>query len=169
MSISLFILPIYLIITYLLLGRLPSSISETYYMYLEKYGIKWPFKVVLLLLVASMMPKWFELSDSINSNITFLTFLSCVSLIGVAIKANYLYGDKKYHYSFTCIAFLLSLLWTILIGNWIIPVILYTIALFVSFSAFLFQKGTFEYRITNARIMLWFELAAFYTIQISLI
>jgi len=166
--ISMAILPIYLLITYILIGKLPASISDTYYLYLHKYGIKWPFKAVLCSIVATLMPVWFELSDKVNNNITFLAFLSCVCLIGVAIKADFLYGDKKYHYSFTAIAFILSLLWTILVGFWTIPVIMYANAIIATVLFYEHYGIGFNQNLAKAKALLWFELAAFCTIQITL-
>lgn len=135
----------------------------------------WSFQLVIGLLIATLAPCWFELGDSVNVNATWLGFLSCVSLAGVAIKANYLFADKNYHYAFTAIAAVLSLIWVNLVHMWYVPFVLYPLAGLVVY--YLFEKQpkfdkehlSIKDRLADANALLLIEMAAFYSIMLSLL
>lgn len=212
------ILPIYLVITGLIFKQIPSSLSKTHYLYQrwgqlrlllrekrlfesakargEKYIIKkieykaWQFKACIGAYIATLLPVWFEKGDIMNSNFTWLGFLSGISLALVAINAEYLGKDKKRHYLFTAIAAALSILWTICVGKWYIAVMIYAVIL--SLIGFLYikqeEKAVWDdthkclvYRIKGKMIkvtrestftiicgLLWIELAAFHVIEFTL-
>lgn len=163
------LIPVFLLVTYIIFGRLPASLSETYYMYKRKFGIIWPFKALLWILVAMIMPVWFEASDGEHNSITFLAFLSCVSLCSVAIEAEYLGRDEKTHQIFTGVAFILSLLWSVLIGQFLVPLYLYSLVAVVVVLGMIFIRGSFLHKFTSMKGLLLFECAAFYTIFFSIL
>lgn len=162
-------IPVYLLVTYAIFKVIPASLSETYYLYKNKFGIKWPFKALLWTFIATIMPVWFEASDGTNNNITYLAFLSCVSLGSVAIAAEYLGKDEKKHQIFTTVAFILSLLWSILVGQYSVPLWLYIFTTLFIALGMAFSKGSFTHRFIKMKGLLCYECAAFYVILFSLL
>lgn len=129
----------------------------------------WPFQVTLGLLAALIAPSWFEYGDLINPNTTWLGFLSCAFLIGVAIKADYLFGDRTYHYTFAILAAVLSLIWVSACKLTYVDIILFMIAAIVSYLNSNGKAGNIIERLKKGGLILWFETAAILSIIISLL
>lgn len=99
----------------------PVSLSETYYLW-----PKWVFPTVMTLVGFCLLPTWLEATE--GSNLQFLSFISCVSIIFIGFAPDYKNdkGQYKVHMLcayIACAAALLSLIFVL--GNWwIFPIIL---------------------------------------------
>lgn len=97
----------------------PSCISETYYK-VGNWFTYWIIAVAFLL-----FPCWVEISPE---DFQFLPFLSVISLGLVGINPLYLESQKRVHIISAAIAAILSLIWSLVVGQYIIPLILFIIA-----------------------------------------
>lgn len=100
----------------------PESLSNTYYLYQEKYDIRWPFPAMMYLVVMFMMPAWITMSE--GSNFQFLAFLAPASIafVGTAPAFKETSLEFKVHTASAIIAAICSLLWVGLVTPywWII-------------------------------------------------
>ena len=126
----------------------PSCISESYYLLKHK----WIFTLWVILIAFLTLPSWLDASPD---NFQFLAFLSSISLIGIGIAPRYLENDRKIHISSTCFAALFSLIWTVITGFYILPIILSIVLLIL-------------YIIKIPNILFWIETSAFLNIFISI-
>lgn len=101
---------------------IPPSLSETYYLYKNKWNIGFVFPIMMYLVVGFMMPAWLTLSE--GSPFQFLSFLAPASIAFVgtapAFKSSSL--EKTVHSVAAIVAAICSLLWVILVTPywWII-------------------------------------------------
>ena len=99
----------------------PISLSATYYLW-----PKWVFPSVMTLVGLSLLPVWLEATA--GSNLQFLSFLSCLSVIFMGCAPDYRNDKGEYRVHMICayIACATALLSLILVlGNWwIFPIIL---------------------------------------------
>lgn len=99
----------------------PVSLSETYYLW-----PKWVFPTVMTLVGLCLLPTWLEATE--GSNLQFLSFISCISIIFTGLAPDYKNdkGQYKVHMLcayIACAAALLSLIFVL--GNWwIFPIAL---------------------------------------------
>jgi hypothetical protein len=93
----------------------PESLSNTYYLYKEKWNKGWLFCLMMYLVVALMMPAWISLSE--GSNFQFLAFLAPASIAFVGTAPRFKDGDleNKVHIISAIIAAACSLLWVALV------------------------------------------------------
>ena len=91
----------------------PDCISRTYYM-LDNKRIFTAYMIAIALL---LFPAWVSISGIMYQ---FITFLAVVSLCLVGLFPEYLSSQRTFHIVFTCIALLLSIIWSILSGMYII-------------------------------------------------
>ena len=61
---------------------IPESLSNTYYLYKDKWNVGYLFPIMMYSVVALMMPSWITLSE--GSNFQFLAFLAPASIAFVA-------------------------------------------------------------------------------------
>lgn len=89
----------------------PESLSNTYYLYKEKWNKGWLFCLMMYLVVALMMPAWITLSE--GSNFQFLAFLAPASIAFVGTAPRFKSGglENKVHMTSAYIAAACSLLW----------------------------------------------------------
>ena len=73
----------------------PESLSATYYLW-----PKWVFPTVMTLVGFSMLPVWLDATD--GSNLQFLSFLSCISLIFVGNAPDYRNDKGEYKVHMVC-------------------------------------------------------------------
>lgn len=164
----------YVLIVRMVFGEFPPSLSMTHYWW-KKKGMYWPFRALMYATPILLCPAWFEAADSINPNWTFLAFLSGIALAGVGFFANFLSNQKYGHYICTAIAAILSLIWVNIAGYWWVAWIMYGSAIaFVIYSYNKQSKFDKEHlsvidRIKDTNVMFWLEMAAFFTIYITLI
>lgn len=94
---------------------IPESLSNTYYLYKEKYNKGWLFSLMMYLVVALMMPAWITLSE--GSNFQFLAFLApaAIMFVGTAPRFKDFKLENKVHTYSAIIAAACSLLWVILV------------------------------------------------------
>ena len=110
---------------------IPESLSNTYYLYKEKYNKGWLFPLMMYAVVALMMPAWITLSE--GSNFQFLAFLAPASIAFVGTSPRFKDGDleNKVHTYSAYVAAACSLLWVALVTPywWVILLWLGFIAL----------------------------------------
>lgn len=70
-------------------GKLPKSLSETYYLW-----PKWVFPIIMLLIAITLLPVWLELLE--GSNFQFLSFITCASIIFVGCAADFKSDKLEY-------------------------------------------------------------------------
>ena len=97
--------------------KVPSCISETYYM----LDSKWLFTVWMIAIAFLLFPAWVSISGVYYQ---FITFLSVISLCMVGLSPRYLDSQRVPHIVFTCIALILSIIWNIVSGMYLVPLIL---------------------------------------------
>ena len=127
----------------------PSCISESYYK--MKHGY-W-FTVWILLVSFLIFPSWVECSPI---NLQFLSFLSVVALSIVGLNPQYLSSGRVAHIIATSITASVSLIWNIVTGIYIIPILL-----LIGIIILLLLK------IKNP--LYWVECAAFLNIYLSIL
>lgn len=99
----------------------PISLSATYYLW-----PKWVFPSVMTLVGFSLLPVWLE--TTAGSNLQFLSFLSCLSVIFMGCAPDYRNDKGEYRVHMicayiACATALLSLMFVL--GNWwIFPIFL---------------------------------------------
>ena len=90
---------------------IPESLSNTYYLYKDKWNVGYLFPIMMYSVVALMMPSWITLSE--GSNFQFLAFLAPASIAFVAtapaFKGSRLEG--KVHTIAAILAAVCSLAW----------------------------------------------------------
>lgn len=127
----------------------PSCISETYYC-LKKQKL---FTVWMLLVSFLIFPSWVEISPI---NFQFLPFLSVVSLSSVGINPRYLESQRTAHIVSAALAVIISLVWNIVTGQYIIPILLGILLIIL-----------YALRIKN--LLFWTECTAFSNIYLSIL
>lgn len=94
----------------------PSCISESYYLIKHKNL----FTLWIILVSFLIFPAWVEISPI---NFQFLPFLSVISLSSVGINPKYLGSEKTAHIISALLAVIISIIWNIVIGQYIILII----------------------------------------------
>lgn len=136
-------------ISYTYIKYKPSCISETYYR-IKKKGL---FTVWMLLVSFLIFPSWVEISPI---NFQFLPFLSVVSLASVGLAPKYLEEDRKVHIVSAALTSIISLIWNIVSGMYVIPLVLGILLIILA--------------VLKANNMLfWIENTAFLNIYLSII
>ena len=138
-----------LYVSYTYIKYKPSCISETYYC----LGKKELFTVWMLLVSFLIFPSWVEISPI---NFQFLPFLSVVSLACVGLAPKYLEQDRKVHMVSAALTSSISLIWNIVSGTYIIPIILGTLVIILAV-------------LKANNLLFWIENTAFLNIFLSII
>ena len=126
----------------------PSCISESYY----KIRHGWMFTAWTLLVSFLIFPAWVEISPICFQ---FLPFLSSISLGAVGLNPRYLESDRKAHIIAAGLAVIISLIWNVVTGVYIIPILLLIGVIIMLVS-----------KISNP--LFWTECAAFSNIYLSI-
>lgn len=134
-------------IIYVYIKYRPDCISQTYYLLKNKDIFTW----WIILVAFSLFPSWVEISPE---NYQFLPFLSVCSLIIVGICPKYLDSDRIAHLTAASITFILSIIWSIIVGMYIIPIIFVVIILFLY---------------NHKNLLFWAENSAFLNIYLSIL
>lgn len=137
----------YILYTYIRYN--PSCISETYYC-LKREEL---FTVWVLLVSFLIFPSWVEISPI---NFQFLPFLSVVSLASVGMAPKYLEEDRKVHIVSAILTSIISLIWNIVSGMYIIPLILVILVIILAVSK-------------THNLLFWIENTAFLNIYLSIL
>lgn len=105
----------------------PESLSNTYYLYKEKWNKGWLFCLMMYLVVAFMMPAWISLSE--GSNFQFLAFLAPASImfVGTAPRFKDFDLENKVHTYSAIIAAACSLLWVMLVTPYWVTIPIYVV------------------------------------------
>ena len=104
-------------IGYIQIKYKPDCISRSYYL-LRNGNL---FTIWILLVSFLIFPAWVEISPALFQ---FLPFLSVVALGIVGICPRYLESDKVIHVVSASITCCLSLIWNIVSGTYIVPIVL---------------------------------------------
>lgn len=136
-------------ISYTYIKYKPSCISETYYC-LKKQKL---FTVWILLVSFLIFPSWVEISPI---NFQFLPFLSVVSLASVGLAPKYLGEDRKAHIISAALTSSISLIWNIVSGTYIIPLVLGILVIILA-------------SLKTHNLLFWIENTAFLNIYLSII
>lgn len=112
----------YSVFSALLIGRLPISLSETYYE-LRRVGKGWCFPVTLFMMGMTMMPIWLEKTTGLWYQ--FFVFIACAAIVFVSTSPDYRKRgiERKVHYISAIIAVVAVILYHIFNGTWIILLI----------------------------------------------
>lgn len=136
-------------ILYIYIRYEPDCISKSYYLTKNKnIFTAWIIAVAILI-----FPAWVEISPICFQ---FLPFLSVISLGVVGLCPRYLESDRKVHIIASAVTCILSLIWNIVSGTYIIPIVLGIILVIVYVSSI---KDKFY----------WTECLAFLNIYLSII
>lgn len=130
----------------------PESLSNTYYLYKEKWNKGWLFCVMMYIVVIFMMPAWITMSE--GSSFQFLSFLAPASIafVGTAPKFKDSDLENKVHTYSAYAAAACSLLWVCLVTPY-----WWTILICLGFVA-LVSVLTSSYK---ACLIYWLETIAF--------
>ena len=138
----------------------PPSLSETFYLYKNRWNCGYVFPIMMYVVVAFMLPAWLTMSEV--SNFQFLSFLAPASLLFVgtapAFKSSNL--ENSVHSVSAIFAAICSLLWIILVTPywWII---------LIWFAAFAFLA--IITKTVKFAIVYWLESVAFFSTFLSAI
>lgn len=137
----------------------PSSLSNTFYLYKE-YKCQWVFSIALILMAGLLMPSWLSLMD--GSPFQFLSFLVPMSIVFVAISPNFKNDslDQGVHFIATIIAAALALAANLLVfKTWLILTIVTLIILLMSIVT----------KTLKSSWLYWVETIVFLTTYITII
>lgn len=141
---------IYIIyILYVWIKYKPDCMSQSYYL-LKNRNI---FTIWIISIAFLTFPAWVEISQV---NFQFLPFLSVIALIVVGLFPKYLNQDRTTHITGVYITCTLSLIWNIISGTMLIPVLLGIILLLLV-----------VFKVKNK--LFWIECLAFSNIYLSII
>lgn len=131
---------------------IPESLSNTYYLYKEKYNKGFLFPAMMYLVVAFMMPAWITMSE--GSNFQFLAFLAPAAIAFVGTAPAFLSSDleNKVHSISALIAAACSLLWVILVTPYWWTIIMFLVFVVVESIISKTYKTSYVY---------WLEMVAF--------
>ena len=93
-----------------------DCISSTFYLNKRK----WIFSAVIISISFLILPSWLEIS---GENYTFLAFLSTLLLSIVGICPRYLEDERIIHLASVALSCVLSLIWNIVSGTYVLPII----------------------------------------------
>lgn len=105
-----------LYIVYIYVKYQPDCISQSYYL-LKNKNI---FTLWIILVAFSLFPYWVEISPIYFQ---FLPFLSVCSLAIVGLCPNYLDSDRTIHITAASITCILSLIWNLVTGTYLLPIL----------------------------------------------
>ena len=142
----------------------PESLSNTYYLYKEKWNKGWLFCLMMYLVVALMMPAWITLSE--GSNFQFLAFLAPASIAFVGTAPRFKDGDleNKVHTISAIIAAACSLLWVAMVTPywWVMLIWLGFIALAAILTSS--YKTAYTYWLEQVAFLSTFTAAIMYSL-----
>ena len=139
-------------ITYIIavyLSYKPDCISNSFYLIPSKQA----FTIWLIVVSFLIFPSWVEIS---REKFQFLPFLSIVALWIVGLFPHYLESERVIHISAAAITCILSLVWNIVMGIYIIPIIL--VICVVALAIFI-----------KKNLLYWIEFLAFMNIYMSIL
>lgn len=105
-----------LYVVYIYVKYQPDCISQSYYL-LKNKNI---FTLWIILVAFSLFPYWVEISPIYFQ---FLPFLSVCSLAIVGLCPNYLDSDRTIHITAASITCILSLIWNLVTGTYLLPIL----------------------------------------------
>lgn len=134
---------------YIYIKYQPDCFSRSYYLIKHK-GI---FTLWIILVSFLIFPAWVEISPL---SFQFLPFLSVVSLSSVGVNPRYLESQRTAHIVSAALAVIISLVWNIATGQYIIPILLGILLIIL-----------YSFRIKN--LLFWTECTAFSNIYLSIL
>ena len=136
---------------------IPESLSETYYrLNYKKKGLGRLFPITMFICAATLLPIWLDYS---KDNFQWLVFLACSATFFVAVTPNYYEGlERQVHYGAAVVCCISAILWTMLSGTWLIPII-----------NFAFALGYMVLYNRKKQIVFLIEIATLFSVYISLL
>ena len=107
----------------------------------------------MILVSFLIFPAWVEISPV---SFQFLPFLSVISLGSVGVNPRYLESEKTVHIVSALLAGVISLIWNVVTGQYIIPIICASVLVILSI-----------FRVRN--LLFWTECSAFFNIYLSIV
>lgn len=153
--ISFIVFVAYNIVSLILFG-VPKSLSETFYLYKEKYNCGWVFSVVLAVMAFTLMPAFIQISENNFYWYAFLSFFTCAFIVFVAVAPHFKSYESRIHTISALIAAFSGFLWCFL-SIWIVPVL---VIITMSFPIIGLWKTSKTY---------WLEMIAFFSVYYSVI
>ena len=132
---------------------IPSSLSETHYLYTERFNVRYVFSIAMWLMALSLIPSWIEISS--GHPFQFLSFICPVALMFVGATPNFKVGsDGVVHMIAALICAITSIMWVSLVAQlwWVVLTFLVVFSLFASFTRTV--KGSYVF---------WLEMVAFFS------
>lgn len=154
-SLSILIFLAYVLYASLTCG-IPSSLSETYYLLQKKDKPGWIFSIIMVIIAATLMPAFIELSDTNGYWYTFLSFFTCAAIIFVGFSPKFRDGQGTIHVASAMTAAISGLLWSLL-TVWPIPLIVSALYLY----------PIIKYWKTSR--VFWLEMVAFTSVYMSIV
>lgn len=158
-AISIFIL--YVVISLCVFQKIPTSLSNTYYMYKEKKEwLKYLFPVMMFSVAGSLMLTWLKATE--GSYLQFLSFLTCAAIMFVGAAPNFKATklESTVHSVSAIIAAICAMLWCLfVVGSY--GVILNYLVIFLIIA--LCTKTL------KSAYIFWLEMVAFMSMFLSLI
>lgn len=136
-------------IIYIYIKYKPDCISRSYYLIKDKNI----FTAWIIIISFLVFPAWVEISPVAFQ---FLPFLSVIALSIVGLCPKYLESDRTAHILASSVTCILSLIWNIVTGLYIVPLVLGIILVIIYFSSI------------NDKFY-WTECLAFLNIYLSII
>ena len=151
------ILIAYVVYSLVTLKVIPESLSETYYRLNYKMkGLGRLFPITMFICAATLLPIWLDYS---KDNFQWLVFLACSATFFVAVTPNYYEGlERQVHYGAAVVCCVSAILWTMLSGTWLIPII-----------NFAFALGYMVLYNRKKQIVFIIEIATLFSVYISLL
>ena len=160
LSIPLTIFLVYVIGSCLYLNGIPSSISNTYYLFEEKHkGMGWLFTLFCWSVAFTLLPSLLEVTDE---SYQFCVFLTCAGMGFVGAAPQFKMDmTGTVHYVSAAFCMIFSQLWAILTCWWI-PLIIWLIYI-ISTTVFMKKhKGAnLRDKFRQTKPMFWIEVASF--------
>lgn len=159
--ISLCIFLLYIGISLGVFRKIPASLSDTYYMYKDiKDWLKYLFPVMMFSISGLLLPSWLNATE--GSNLQFLSFLTCASIMFVGAAPNFkgVSIENKVHTISAIVAAICAMLWCIfVVGSW--GIILGYLLLILTLSLVT--------RTIKSSYTFWLEMITFLSLYTSLI
>lgn len=110
----------------------------------------------MFICAATLLPIWLDYS---KDNFQWLVFLACSATFFVAVTPNYYEGlERQVHYGAAVVCCISAILWTMLSGTWLIPII-----------NFAFALGYMVLYNRKKQIVFLIEIATLFSVYISLL
>lgn len=164
LSKAIFAFVVYVIITIALFG-IPKSLMHSYFLYRERQNaLKLMFPITMILMAIFLMPCFIHIS--VYESFDILSLICSVSLIviGIApvVSEKYVNVNTDIQNIISLLGVLFAILWSILITNWVIPLIVMALV-------FIVLLVTKQSKTIKTCYIFWLEIFAFISVFTSIV